>query len=194
MSAIENWLKQRLTGISPWIPLFAFVAAFQTMRGAYFDAIYFSFIVIILILNWKRGFPFELPKRPTISLTRLILFCIGVTGILFLAPRKSPIEVGIMISILLIAIGSVWYRDAGALPSRNAALTRSKWLWISLAVAISLWELFAYILSDVADDSFAYPTISVLMDPFMASPPGRAFFLVLWLGIGISLIRIRQRK
>ncbi|MFM6971333.1 MAG: hypothetical protein ACKOWH_01935 [Rhodoluna sp.] len=194
MSSIENWLKRQVAGISPWVPLFSFVAAFQAMRGAYFDAIYFSFIVFVLILNWKGWFPFELPKRPELSLTRLLIFCLGASGALLFVPRHSSLEVGLMIALLLIAISSVWYRDAGPLPSRSAALTRSKWLWIALAVAISLWELFAYILSDVAQDDFAYPTISVLMDPFMDSPLGRAFFLVLWLSIGIGLIRIRQRK
>lgn len=191
---IEATLKSWLRRINPWMPLFAFVALFQFMRGAIFDAIYFSFIVLVLLINWKNLFPFEFPKKPKPNLTALVVGAIAFGAGIALLPRKSPMEVALMLGALFIAMALVWYKDAGPQTKVAGALSRSKWAWISYGVLVSLWELFAYILSDVANDPYAYPTISILMAPVMADQTGRAIFLVLWLLVGVMLVRIERKK
>lgn len=191
---LEATLKSWLSGLNPWMPLFAFVALFQFMRGAIFDALYFSFIVLVLLLNWKNLFPFEFPSKPKLKLSWLISGAV-IFGILISAvPRKSPIEVALMLGALFTALALIWYKDSGPITKSTKALVRSKWAWISYGVLVSLWELFAYILSDVAGDPNAYPTISIVMAPVMADQTGRTIFLVLWLLVGVMLIRTERKK
>lgn len=190
---LEAGLKRAVAGLSPWIPLFAFVAAFQAMRGAIFDAIYFSLVVGLLVVELKGWSPFELPRKPNPGFSVIALACAFLIPALLFLERNNPIEVAILIALLLIGISLVWYRDGGVQPSKTKAMNLSKWLWITLAVLISLWELFAFILSDVASDSYAYPTISILMVPFMASELGKLVFLLIWFAVGIFLLRVRRK-
>lgn len=190
----ERMAKRFLFGLNPWIPLFAFVAAFQAMRGANFDAIYFSVVAIVLIVDWKKLFPFEFPGKPNLKFHQLTIIPGLIIFALLALDRKSPIEVALMLSLLLVAVALVWYKDSGPQPDNTKALRLSKWLWITLAVMISLWELFAYILSDVASDKYAYPTISILMVPFMESEAGPLVFLLIWFAIGVSLLKLRRAK
>lgn len=190
----EAALKRALSGINPWIPLFAFTGLFQYLRGAYFDTIYFAVVVTILVVDWKRWFPYQFPKKPQLSLWSAAFTAALIAMLLFAIPRKSEFEVALMIAIFLSTLALVWYKDSGPTINMDAALNRTEWLWITLGILISLWELFAYILSDVADDSYAYPTVSILMSPIMASDWGRAGFALLWLLIGIALLRIRRRR
>lgn len=190
----EVTLKSWLSGLNPWMPLFAFVALFQLMRGAIFDALYFTFIVSVLFVNWKNIFPYEFPKKPKPNLVLIIFGAIAFGVAIALVPRKSPIEVALMVGALFIALALVWYKDSGPQARMTLPLSRSKWAWISFGVLVSLWELFAYILSDVANDPYAYPTISILMEPVMADQIGRAIFLVVWLLVGVMLVRIERKK
>lgn len=191
---LEARLKLWLRGLNPWMPMFSFVALFQFIRGAQFDALYFAFIVVVLAIDWKQLFPFEFPGKPK---PNLLILTIGsaVFGVaISLAPRKSPIEVALMVSALFVAISLVWYKDSGPLPKLTPALIKSKWVWICFAILVSLWELFAFILSDIAGDPYAYPTISIVISPVMADGLGRAIFLTVWLLIGVVLLRIERKR
>lgn len=77
-------------------------------------------------------------------------------------------------------------------PNRNA-LRRTAALWAVLAVLVCLWELAAFLLggsSPVAE--LAHPTISSLIEPFVASTWGRPVFVVLWVAGGLVLLRISR--
>lgn len=191
---IEAVLKKALFGINPWIPLFAFTALFQFIRESYFDGIFFIFVVLVLVVEWKKIFPYQFPNRPKMSFWFIVAICVLIAAVFLLVPRKSVLEITLMFALLLTGLGLIWYKDAGPVPSKGPEMTRAKWLWIVLGILIALWELFAYILSDVANDSYAYPTISILMSPFMASDWGRALFVVLWLALGIGLLRLLRPR
>lgn len=194
MVGMEASLKRAIGGLNPWLPFFAFVALFQFMRGALFDSIYFLVIVLTLVLDWKNWFPYQLPAKPKLNY-RLLFGSFALFGlVLYFLPRRSPIEIALMIALFFVVLSLSWHKDSGPLPKATPQLTRAKWLWLALAIAISLWELFAYILSDVARDVSAFPTISVVMDPFMKSDFGRATFLGAWLLIGLALLRIPRQK
>lgn len=192
--AFVSSFQRLVSGLNPWAPLFAFVALFQFLRGANFDTVYFSLVVVILLLDSKKIFPYEFPNRPKLNLWLVIAVSIFVAALLYLAPRRSALEVAIMVAVFFVGLTLIWHKDAGPKKLLTIQLNRAKWLWILVGVLVSLWELFAYILSDIADDSSAYPTVSVLMGPFMASEWGRLVFLTLWLAAGISLLRIERKK
>jgi hypothetical protein len=62
--------------------------------------------------------------------------------------------------------------------------------WAAVFVALALWELAALLLQpSLTTDSWAHPTISVLLDPILATHLGRAVVLSLWLGSGWWLLR-----
>lgn len=189
MSGFEARFKQAVGGINPWIPLFVFVALFQYFRGATLDTIYFLTVAVILLIDWKASFPFSFPARP-----RIKPFTVGATLVilgaaLYLTPLHGPLEVALMIGVFFLAIGIAWHKDSGPRIRRTKSLNRSKWAWITIGVLVCLWELFAYILSDIASDAYAYPTISILLGPFVSDPIGRAVFVGLWLWVGALLSR-----
>jgi hypothetical protein len=62
--------------------------------------------------------------------------------------------------------------------------------WAVVFVALALWELAALLLQpSLTTDSWAHPTISVLLDPILATHLGRSVVLSLWLGSGWWLLR-----
>jgi hypothetical protein len=84
------------------------------------------------------------------------------------------------------AVAVVWRRPPGG-PER---LPRAGLLaWASVYVALGLWELSALLLQpSLTTDSFAHPTVSVLLDPVLAGHLGRAVVMSLWLATGWYLV------
>jgi hypothetical protein len=74
--------------------------------------------------------------------------------------------------------------DPAPVPAAGAAV------WAVVFVALALWELAALLLQpSLTTDSWAHPTISVLLDPILATHLGRAVVLSLWLASGWWLLR-----
>jgi hypothetical protein len=74
--------------------------------------------------------------------------------------------------------------DPAPVPAAGAAA------WAAVFVALALWELAALLLQpSLTTDSWAHPTISVLLDPILATHLGRTVVLSLWLTSGWWLLR-----
>lgn len=88
------------------------------------------------------------------------------------------------------AVGiAVGWRHAPARPAAGRISRFGAVAWGAVFVSLALWELTALILQpSLTTDSYAHPTISVLMDSALASAVGRSLFLVLWLGVGSVLL------
>jgi len=191
---IQESFKALVSGLNPWAPLFAFVGMFQLMRGATFDAIYFFGIVLILLIDGWKIFPYELPTRPRIPLSLASAFSVLFGALLFLTPKGSALQVALMLGVLFILLGVVWYEDSGPMPKASAALTRAKWLWIVCGISVNLWELFSYLAGDLTGDNSLYPTISIIMTPVMSDPLGRFLSIAIWMIVGLLLIRNTTRS
>jgi hypothetical protein len=62
--------------------------------------------------------------------------------------------------------------------------------WVAVLIAAGLWELAALLgQPTLTTGSWDHPTISVLTDPALATYPGRAVILTLWLASGWYLCR-----
>jgi hypothetical protein len=61
--------------------------------------------------------------------------------------------------------------------------------WATVFILLGLWELANLLMQpSITIGSSAHPTISVLMDPILASHVGRSILLALWLGFGAFLM------
>jgi hypothetical protein len=62
--------------------------------------------------------------------------------------------------------------------------------WVSVFVGAAIWELITLLQQpSLSSPSYAHPTLSTLTDPILASHPGRAIGLILWLSLGWFLVR-----
>jgi hypothetical protein len=77
------------------------------------------------------------------------------------------------------------------LPSEPDAVPRNGYRWWSgWATALGLWELAALLSQpDLMTGSSSHPTVSVLMDPVLATDLGRFSVFALWVGAGWWLVR-----
>jgi hypothetical protein len=65
------------------------------------------------------------------------------------------------------------------------------WLWAVVGVLTCLWELAQFLQQpDARTDSWDHPTLSVVLDPLVASGPGRTVLVIVWLVAGVHLARL----
>lgn len=191
---LSQWLKRVLAGINPWLPVLVFVTAFHVNRGSVGDAIIFAVGCLLLIADWKKWIPWHMPERPKVS-GWVIGIVIAVSfSVLLLTERNGWQDRVLLLTLAPIALVMVYYRDHGPKPGATKQMARTKWIWITLALFMAVSELFAYIFATVYKDDSSYPTISILVNPVLESPWGRAIFLTLWLLIGVGLLQIRKKR
>ena len=61
-------------------------------------------------------------------------------------------------------------------------------------MGISLWELGANIFGQLSDSLYAFPTISILIDPALDTVWGQGIFVSVWLLIGFGFLRLGTRR
>lgn len=186
-----------------WIGVLALTAAFQFGRGAPVDGAVFAGASVLLTLDTLGLLPplaaIRLPARWV--LLSVALVCAAV---LIVAPLAGTVAGACIVLIGFACMPFVWPGDvrqgapAGVsadTPARHRVLRRTGVLWAVLAVLVCLWELAAFFLGAPSSAAeLVHPTISALIEPFVAWPWGKPIFVVLWLLGGIALLRIGQRR
>lgn len=187
-------MKRLLKGINPWLPVFAFITAFHINRGAFGDAIIFGLGSILMVADWKKWNQLGMPERPKIGVGVIAVIILFASSVLFFSERGGWQDIVLFLALAPMALGLIYYRDHGPKPSLNPVMNRTKWIWMSLALFMAVSELFAYIFANVYRDDQTYPTISVLVNPVLDLPIGRAIFLALWLMMGVGMLQIVRWK
>lgn len=187
-------MKRLLKGINPWLPVLVFVTAFHFNRGSIGDAVIFGIGCLIMIVDWKKFIPWHMPEPPKINAWGIGLVIAVSFSVLLLTERNGWQDKVLLLTLAPIALVMVYYRDHGPKPGATKQMARTKWIWMTLALVMAVSELFAYIFAAVYKDDKTYPTISILVNPVLESPWGRAMFLTLWLLIGVGLLQIRKRR
>lgn len=179
-----------------WMSVLTIMATFQTWRGAYVDGILFYAIVLMLIVDRITGGRLVILKRPIVAPKIITLGITGVLGaVLVLAPRHSWIDLAAFIAIGVTVLIVAWEPYEVRVKRPRQALIRSMWFWSLAAVAICLWEATAFILSvTMPSGNENFPTISVLLDPFVENLWGRIVFVGLWLAAGYGLLRFWRKS
>ena len=178
-----------------WICVLGIMAGFQTWRGAYVDGILFFALVAMLIIDRLTGGRIVIMKKPIAAPKILTIAITGVLGVvLVLAPRHSWVDLAVFIAIGVTVLLVAWEPAPDREQRPQKALLRSMWMWSMLAVAICLWEATAFVLSvTMPGGNENFPTISVLLDPFVENVWGRLVFVGLWLAAGYGLLRFWRR-
>ena len=187
-------MKRALSGMNPWLPPMVYVAIFHFMRESWVDAAIFTIGSLLVIADWKKWFRWEMPERPKLSKTPVLLAILLASSILFFAERGGWQDTVLLLALAPIALFMVYYRDHGPKPSSTKLMNRTRWLWLTLATILCVSELFAYIWANAFKDDESYPTISIIVNPVLESPYGRGIFLLVWMLIGVGLIQPWRKK
>jgi len=186
--------KSLITGMNPWLPVLLTTFLFHVIRGATGDAIIFGTACTILILDWKKAFPWHMPKRPRLNKWLVSAVMLVAASVLFFSERGGWQDIVLLLTLAPIAISLTYYRDHGPKPGATKVMQRTRALWVTIAITMAVCELFAYIWANVYRDDTSFPTISVLVNPILESPYGRSIFLVLWMLIGVGMLGIWRKK
>lgn len=178
-----------------WISALLIMSLFQTWRGAYIDGALFFALSAMLIIDRLTGGRLVLIKKPVIAPKVVTLGITGVLGVvLVLAPRHSWVDLVALIAIGVTVLIVAWEPYEQRTKSSERAVHRSMWFWSLAAVALCLWEAVAFVLSVTTPYGVLnYPTISVLLDPFVENVWGRIVFVGLWLAAGYGLLRFWRK-
>lgn len=96
-----------------------------------------------------------------------------------------PLTWGSLIAVLAagLPLSALGIRNRPRRPQPAGA--RSAAFWLSIGVLAGAYELGLWL----GPDDAAYPTLSTLADPVLATYPGRVAGYLLWIGAGVWLVR-----
>lgn len=183
-----------LRGFNPWVIIFVGMALFHIWRGSWQDVFIFG-IGAALIMSQvfgftKVGFKSQ-PKFSSVAIGSVV----GISAaVLFFAPRHEWANFLLFLSLLPIGVALLLYTDEFKHPEPTLQERRARLTWTIWAGLFAITEMVAYLGSKLAGDLTKYPTISVLLDPVLDQPLGRAVFIALWLMSGVYLFGIRRKK
>lgn len=178
-----------------WLLAMTIMAAFQSWRGAYSDGILFGTLVALLAIDRSLGKPQWFGRASRIP--RWVLWLVvSIAGVLLVTfPRHGLVSFIVMVTLGVLSLVVAWMPVAGHAQRVEPGTVRSAVIWIVLGIALAVWEATAFVLSVTEPGTYAeFPTISVLLDPFLETVLGRFVFVTLWLLAGVGLVMAWRRK
>ena len=178
-----------LQAVSGWALVFGVNFLFQLYRGNPWDQVIFTLVLIFITLESLHLFDWipEFRKLRSARLTQVILILISLY--LIFAKPASAITGILMPLFLIFMFFALWRKRDGEKVHLKPEEIKSAKVWAIIGVAICLWELIAYVLGSISDDTYSSPTISDLLLPEMGGIFGRAVFTIGWAFIGFLLLR-----
>lgn len=168
--------------------------ALQIFRGSFFDTTVFSLCTVAIWISASGVLGAKFGKRLKIARPWLLWGVVIFTVALSVFPRHSYVHGILVLALLPIVLRLVWYTDRGPKEKPDPHQARARIVWAVLALLLTGWEFMANILGQLVNSLHIYPTISVLIDPMLDTLYGQAVFVVLWLSIGIGLLRLWERR
>jgi len=176
------------------VVIFVGTAVFHIWRGSWQDVAIFG-ISALLILTQVFGLTrFGFSRQPKAPLWLLMLVVAVAAVTLYFAPRHGVVSFTVLMALIPIGIALLFYKDQKIQAQPSTAMFRSRIIWGSWATGFALTELVAYVGSKLSGDLEKFPTISVILDPVLDTPIGRAVFVVLWLIGGAYLFGVRRQR
>ena len=137
---------------------------------------------------------FAIGEHPILRQSSGISLIVISSVALYASPIHGTTTTVVFLVIGPIAMASMWTRDSPDIGSPAPSITFASKIWGALFLFTCIWELGSYILSYRVQNDFAYPTISILVGPLLKTSAGKAIFLLIWIGIGMQLLRLWRRK
>lgn len=179
---------------NPWVWVFLVTTALQVFRGSPIDTLIFGSSTLIVWLDAAGFLKKSVQERPKVSNQLIIIVMLMLGLVLTFFPRHTYLHGAVMFLILPVVLYLAWYRDRGPKEKADPMMVRTKAVWMVLSLILCVWEFAANIQGQLENSLTTHPTISVLIDPFLDSPTGQTIFVVLWLFLGVGLLRIWGRK
>jgi hypothetical protein len=194
--------RRRINGflrvVSPWTIILIITGCFHLFRGAIADGVIFLAVAVALIADAAGLFGFGRAPAPCRPPRVVLAVAAAVVGVpLLLAPLFGIVDLFVLLAVGVVTLMIAWPdtslasedSDAARAPARRRAAVL--WAWVALAFCI--WELAAYLLGrpSVAAE-YAFPAMSDLVDPAVASPSWRVILVAGWLAGGAALLRRRR--
>ena len=190
----ENRKIGGILGFNPWIWVFGLTLALQLIRGSWGDTIIFAFDTALILANELGMLKFLRHERPRIEKRVIAVGMVCLAVALSLIPPHTMASALIFIGLLPIVLWMVWYQDRGVKAKAQRAMFWAKVAWVTFAVAVCLWEYSANLLTIASGELYAYPTISVLVAPWIDTTAlGRFMFTAVWLLLGLGFLRIWRK-
>jgi hypothetical protein len=186
-------LKVIRKSFNPWVVVFLGTAIFHIWRGSIEDVLIFgsaAALILVHVFGLTRFGFLEQPKVPV----WLIATTVSVSALLlYVSPRHETVNFLVLLVFIPVGIALLMYRDSERQGPPAQAVRRSRLAWGIWAVSFALVELVAYVSSKITQDLGSFPTISVLLDPVLDEPLGRAVFVAIWLIAGVYLFGVRRK-
>ena len=190
-------LKTRLknfAGFNPWVLIFIGMALFHLWRQSLADVFIFGSGAILIMSQVMGLTRFGFRRQPQLGPLSIAVVVLACASIMFLTPRHEAANFLLFISFLPIGASLLLYIDDPVHPVPTKQELRGRLVWAVWALVFALIELVAYLSSKQSGDLSTYPTISVLLDPVLEEPIGRAIFIAFWLMAGVYLFGVRRGK
>ena len=182
----------QLKQMSPWIPLLGLTTIWHANRGAPGDAVIYGTLTTLLVIDFFSAKQVASNHVVIISRRVLIIFAIPFGAMVAIAPHYWLGTGAVMIVFGFYALYVMWFQGPTipSIPKTKSQKLTTR-LWILVIVPFLLLETYAFILEEASLTDYESPTITVLLDPYLASSLGRGIFAALWLWCGITLLMKR---
>lgn len=169
-------------------------AALQVFRGSYFDFTVFALCALTIWISASGVLGSRLGSRIYINRAWILWGGLAITLALSAFPRHSWVHGIVLLAILPYVLRLAWYTDRGPKEKPDNRLARARLVWVILALLLTAWEFMANILGQLVNNLHTYPTISILIDPLLDTFYGQSAFVVIWLVLGVGLLRLWERR
>ncbi|MCF8529068.1 MAG: hypothetical protein K9G13_04425 [Aquiluna sp.] len=181
-------------GFNPWVLVFIGMALFHLWRQSLADVFIFGSGAILIMSQVMGLTKYGFRRQPQFGPIVIAVVVLVSASIMFLTPRHEGANLLLFLSLLPIGAALLLYVDDPIHPVPTKQELRGRLVWALWALVFALIELVAYLASKMSGDLSTYPTISVLLDPVLEEPIGRAIFIALWLMAGVYLFGVRRAR
>lgn len=181
-------MESKLRGPVLWLVVFIGGAAFQLWRGASIDTLVYASVTFLVIaaVQDKIGMPEFSPTRFATAASTLL---VG-TLVFILYPIHSWTTAIFYLLLVPVLLRIAFRKDSAPAQDSTDALRRSSKIWFAIGSLTCICELGNYFASDFTHDDKSFPTLTVLVDPFVADSVGKVIFVIVWMAIGVGLFRV----
>jgi len=185
-------MDAKLRGPVLWLIVFIGGAAFQFWRGSPTDTLVYASVALLVIVAAQ-----EKLRNPEFSATRFTTAAstLLVSTLVFtLFPIHSWLTAVFYLLIVPVLLRIIWQKESKPSQGPTSALRRSSKIWFAIGSLTCICELGNYFASDITRNDKAFPTLTVLVDPFVADRLGKVIFVAIWAAIGVGLFRVSTAK